>query len=158
MARRLSAAFSPGPDPGGPASESHVGFQAWSLLLPLPVCPTLSLTVSQEKINRIFTKRKKKSSVVLFCFVLFQSDRLITKRQPAKTDDEKTEENLPGSHRVQALQPCPYQDQRINCPLSTASLLPRTPQLLMEHAHARARARRKAGRTEPDPREPCSEG
>ena len=70
VARRLSAAFSPGPDPGGPASESHVGLPAWSLLLPLPVCRSDSPThcVSGENKQNLYKKGKE---VVLFCFVLF---------------------------------------------------------------------------------------
>ena len=52
-----------------PASGSLHG-ACFSLCL--CVGPTLPLTVSQEKINRIFTKREKK----LFCFVLFCFDRI----------------------------------------------------------------------------------
>ena len=48
VAQQFSTAFSPGPDSGDPGSTSHIGLPAWSLLLPLPVSLTLSVSLMNK--------------------------------------------------------------------------------------------------------------
>ena len=45
----------------GPEIESHVGFPAWSLLLPLPACLCLSLKTNKQ------TKQNKKHTFIDLC-------------------------------------------------------------------------------------------